>query len=181
MQDLTGQKFNMLTVLREDVEFNSIPRKGGYKKWICKCDCGNEKSVGAAHLKNGQTKSCGCLQKRKGSEHPLFNGAGEISGGFWYDKVMRRAKKSATHRAIEITITPEYAWNLFVSQGEKCALSGLPLKMNDDASLDRIDSSIGYVEGNVQWVHKDINIMKNKFNQDYFIDICKKIADSCTI
>ena len=50
------------------------------------------------------------------------------------------------------------------------------------ASLDRIDSSKGYVIGNVQWVHKDINIMKNKFDNQYFIDMCKKIASgACEI
>jgi len=44
------------------------------------------------------------------------------------------------------------------------------------ASLDRIDSSKGYVKGNLQWVHKDINMMKNHYNQKYFIEICKKVA-----
>jgi hypothetical protein len=44
------------------------------------------------------------------------------------------------------------------------------------ASLDRIDSSKGYIEGNVQWIHKHINKMKNNFNESYFIEICKKIS-----
>jgi hypothetical protein len=46
------------------------------------------------------------------------------------------------------------------------------------ASLDRIDSSKGYCEDNVQWVHKDINRMKNTFDQDYFISLCKLIAEN---
>lgn len=45
------------------------------------------------------------------------------------------------------------------------------------ASLDRIDSSKGYVLGNIQWVHKDINKMKLDYDQDYFIDICRRIAE----
>lgn len=46
------------------------------------------------------------------------------------------------------------------------------------ASLDRIQNDKGYIEGNVQWVHKDINRMKNIFEQNYFIDICKKIIET---
>jgi hypothetical protein len=81
-----------------------------------------------------------------------------------------------------LSLTIEQAWELYQKQEGKCALSGLPIffpatnKGEFTASLDRIDSSKGYIEGNVQWVHKDINIMKNKFPQDYFIKICKLVA-----
>lgn len=61
------------------------------------------------------------------------------------------------------------------------ALSGLKIELsinrkNQTASLDRIDSSKGYIEGNVQWLHKDINQMKINFNQKDFIKYCKLIA-----
>jgi hypothetical protein len=46
------------------------------------------------------------------------------------------------------------------------------------ASLDRIDSSKGYVIDNVQWLHRDINMMKQRFSQEYFINICKHIAEN---
>jgi hypothetical protein len=39
-----------------------------------------------------------------------------------------------------------------------------------------IDSYKGYIEGNIQWVDKHVNKMKNEFDQDYFIEICKKIS-----
>lgn len=52
-KDLTGLKFNRLTVLSETYE------KG--VKWICKCDCGGEVIVPTGHLNSGHTKSCGCL------------------------------------------------------------------------------------------------------------------------
>ena len=54
--DLTGQKFNRLTVL-ERVEND----KNGCVRWLCRCDCGNEVAVSASNLKNGHTQSCGCL------------------------------------------------------------------------------------------------------------------------
>ena len=52
------------------------------------------------------------------------------------------------------------------------------MKVNKNtASLDRIDSSKGYVEGNVQWVHKMINMSKQQYSQEEFIDMCKAVAN----
>lgn len=61
--DLTGQKFNRLTVLERD-----ISRKTGRTLWKCQCECGNICVVDAKHLRSGHTKSCGCLQKEKVSK-----------------------------------------------------------------------------------------------------------------
>ena len=61
MKDLTGQKFNNLTVL----EFSH--RKGTSYFWKCKCDCGKEVIVQYAHLRSGNTQSCGCLNRKLAS------------------------------------------------------------------------------------------------------------------
>ena len=63
---------------------------------------------------------------------------------------------------------------LFYEQMGKCKISGIDLIMtpkgnHQTASLDRIDSSKGYTEDNIQWVHKDINWMKNSFKEDVFL------------
>ena len=56
VNDLTGQKFNKLTVL-----YRSFPNtKSGNAKWHCRCDCGNECDVVGTNLRTGHTKSCGC-------------------------------------------------------------------------------------------------------------------------
>lgn len=49
---------------------------------------------------------------------------------------------------------------------------------NITASLDRIDSSKGYVEGNVQWVHKDVNYIKQDLEESYFKKLCKLITEN---
>lgn len=132
----------------------------------------------------GKTKSCGCDKsgylKITGKNNKRFTGCEDISGRYW-----GRIKESAKTRNFEFNITIEYAWELFIKQNRKCNLSGLPIKFSftrnkDDetASLDRIDSKIGYVEGNVQWVHKHINMMKNAHSQDYFINLCKLISNN---
>lgn len=50
--ELTGQRFGLLTA-REYL--------GG--KWMCSCDCGSESMVQTDRLRNGNTKSCGCLKR----------------------------------------------------------------------------------------------------------------------
>lgn len=53
--DLTGQKFGKLTVIERDKSFVKVVR------WVCKCDCGNTKTIRGYCLKDGTTQSCGCL------------------------------------------------------------------------------------------------------------------------
>lgn len=67
IQDLTGQKFGRLTVLERAP--NYITPKGIQRSnWKCQCDCGKIVTVIGTHLRNGNTKSCGCLQKEKAKQ-----------------------------------------------------------------------------------------------------------------
>jgi hypothetical protein len=45
------------------------------------------------------------------------------------------------------------------------------------ASLDRIDNNKGYTKDNIQWLHKNINLMKHCFDQKYFIELCNLISE----
>ena len=60
-EDLTGQRFHKLVVLSSAQDHI---KPNGYRvaQWNCKCDCGNLTVVDGTSLKNGHTKSCGCLQ-----------------------------------------------------------------------------------------------------------------------
>lgn len=62
-KDLTGKKFNRLTVLGL-AERNS----SGQIQWKCKCDCGNIVFATTTYLKTGHTKSCGCLNRDSASK-----------------------------------------------------------------------------------------------------------------
>jgi hypothetical protein len=92
----------------------------------------------------------------------------------------------AAERDIEFSVTPEYVWDLFLSQNRKCALSGVDIELPKTstgrqtgkwtASLDRKDGSRGYVQGNLQWIHKKLQFVKLKMSNDEHIEWCRKIA-----
>lgn len=56
--NLVGKTFGQLTVLERDF---SIKKNCSY--WLCKCSCGNFKTVRGTSLTSGHTQSCGCLRK----------------------------------------------------------------------------------------------------------------------
>lgn len=61
-EDLTGQKFNRLTVIRY---LDKNERTVRTYNWLCQCDCGNLVKANASKLKNGLQQSCGCLKEEK--------------------------------------------------------------------------------------------------------------------
>jgi len=61
--DLTGQRFGRLVVVKE-----GEPNKWGQRRWFCKCDCGNEKTIEQSNLRRGLSKSCGCLARERTSK-----------------------------------------------------------------------------------------------------------------
>src|SRR5690554_849704 len=177
-KDLTGMEFGRLRA----VSVHSRSRNG-HIRWTCKCECGGTHDVLSTHLLSGKVNHCGCL-KKSGLRHAQWSGCGDISGNYWYS-LKSGANGSKGRREIEFSITIEYAWDLFLYQEKRCALSGETLEFTHEngirvrsrgtASLDRIDSSLGYIEGNVQWVHKDINLMKGRLDEEVFIKWCRNV------
>lgn len=120
--------------------------------------------------------------KKKAFINRNSKGFKEINGNYW-----GYLKKQANKRNKKFEITIIYIWNLFLKQNRKCAISGLKLRMKrrrglkhdlkQTASLDRIDSSKGYIEGNVQWVHKRVNMMKGQLKDDSLVEFCEIITD----
>ena len=110
------------------------------------------------------------------SKNPAWKGIENIPYS-WFSKYFQRGRMKHVG-----DIKIEQVYKMWIDQDKKCNLSGLPIgfydsgKTGSTCSIDRIDSLKGYTIDNIQLVHKDINIMKNKFDQDYFINICHKIA-----
>lgn len=173
LRDLVGKKFGKLTIIsRAENSWD------GRTRWFCRCECGNEPTVLGQNLTRGATVSCGCFGREAS-----WTGCGELSGYYW-----SRLKSDAKRREIAFDITIEYAWDLFLKQNRKCALTGMDIGFvpigkigkyyaEQTASLDRIDSNMNYETGNVQWVHKHINNMKQAYAESYFFEMCKKVVD----
>lgn len=64
-EDLLGKTFGRLTVIAEHEHMGKEHKVA----WWCKCKCGRELAVIAKHLKNGNTQSCGCIQKEWAGRH----------------------------------------------------------------------------------------------------------------
>lgn len=141
----------------------------------------------AKDLKAGRSKMCkSCASKLTAKTYPppvVYKGIGEL-GSTFFSAIRRGAEK----RGLEFNISKQFAWDLIVKQEFRCALSGIPITLTRkthnsspayslfNASIDRIDSTKGYTESNVQWVHKDINMMKQSYSQEYFIELCKLVT-----
>jgi hypothetical protein len=131
-----------------------------------------------AEQRNSVCKSCRTVRANKSRNAKKENNSawkGYKGVGYkWFSKYFERRKKKQKTGSITI----EDAYNQLEKQGFKCALSDIPLEWSEESgmSIDRINSSIGYELDNIQIVHKDINLMKNHFDQDYFIEMCKRVS-----
>lgn len=150
--------------------------------WLCNCDCGKERYVLRKTLLNGDTMSCGCLKKQR---NWAWRGHQEISGAYWTN-----VKGNAKKRDLAVEITIQYAWEIFIIQDRRCFFSGVELKFvqnwtnkeeQQTASLDRIDTSLGYIVGNIRWVHKIINVMRIRLKDDVFVRWCKLVSENRNI
>jgi biotin operon repressor len=119
-------------------------------------------------------KYCGCTdpsQFSKGS-HVTCKACskkkkeGQGIGYYLYNKVVT----GVNHRPKELSvnITPEYLAELYNKQNCLCYYTGLPFTKDDKPSVDRIDSSMGYVEGNIVICKTSINFMKRDYTVEKF-------------
>lgn len=173
--DLTGMRFGHWTVL----SLHSRKRNGSLR-WVVCCDCGNEDSKSYTDLMHGRSKSCGCMKIHQGLRSTQWKGCkcGAVSGDRM-TSIRNSAAGKGKRQALAYDLDAEYVCGLFDGT---CALSGLPIRIgrhsrDNTASLDRIDSSKGYIRGNVQWLHKDVNWMKNTLDQQRFVELCKAVAN----
>lgn len=153
-------------------------KSGKHVKWRCKCDCGNEFITISTCITNRKHMLCKlCVSKRRRDNNEFKN--------YFYNSI----KRSAINRNLDFLVSKDYLYSLFLLQNRKCKLSNVDIKFaetcknalynrGNTASLDRIDSSKGYIDGNVQWVHKDVNLMKSTHSNEEFIAWCKLISEN---
>lgn len=181
IDEYIGKKYGLLTVL------SYSHKSGGHFIYQCSCECGGNVRKRRDDLERGQAVSCGCKSAVKKNNRVLLktvnpvkvvlvsDGKAEITQGWWESK-----KKNAEARGKKFTITPEYALEVLRSQGYKCYYTDIDLVIKrgkkGNASIDRIDSSKEYEPGNIQWVDKRVNFMKQSYSHEVFVELCNKTA-----
>jgi len=146
LRDETGKKFGRLTVVKR-----ILPNQGKQVIYLCKCDCGGETISHIAALKNGHTKSCGCLQKE------LLIGRRKLGLGISsMRKLIGAYKIGAKRRGFVYDLTEEQFHELTQKDCHYCGAKPSNIYMSKGYNgnyiyngLDRIDNNKGYTIDNV--------------------------------
>ena len=157
--DLTGQKFGKLTALLVD---HTHKKHGAY--WLCSCECGNEAAVLSAHLRSGNTISCGC---EVGGRLPV----GETARNALYGVYIWSAKE----RGLSFNIPKSEFALLTKMHCHYCGAEPMGVKKTAKSiyvynGIDRKDNSRGYEIDNVVPCCKVCNRAKNNMQYEKFID-----------
>lgn len=162
---------------------------------ICtKCQCAKPlanfyttgKKVDGSAKYNSWCKSC--AKEKMASYHRRIWGREQLEYTAYKRTKNTRAYLSyllgKAKRRGECEITLDYLCNLWKKQGGKCAITGWELTMRladgvvpTNASIDRIDSSIGYRPGNVQLVCRCANVAKHDLSMGEFVMLCEAVLE----
>ena len=147
----------------------------GHGKYKVQCDCGTITYRLPIELlyKNRDFSCKKCSQKLRAKRTTLINGrVGDLTL-----TEHTRLRRSAEKRGYTFEVSIEYLWNLFQDQKQICAITGDYIPNIKEASLDRIDSSKGYIEGNVQWVTYQSNLSKHVMTMEQLYEFCRKVLN----
>ena len=179
-QDVTGSVFGGYEVF--GLVGYTYDKKGHkqHRIWKVKCiHCNVFFVQQGQHVIESKFGCKDCKGNQMSGKKSVHWRGGEYVPAYFIAKIKSKNLKRRS-RTIEFNLSYEYLDRLWIRQQGKCVYTGEDLsfgksKIVGNASLDRIDSSLGYIEGNVQFVHKDVNIMKWDLSNDRFLDICEKI------
>lgn len=192
-KNLVGVKFGRLTVIEDSDERTSC----GEIKYKCLCDCGNYSITARSELISGRATSCGCYWRERIKESraslkgkPCNPNRKYITNEDRYAHyVFRHIKQRAKTDNIKFTLNFEQVENLIQSKCYYC---------NSDKSntykvpkfsiayeykyngIDRIDSNLGYEDGNVVPCCKWCNQAKSTMSQTDFYNWVQRISKNFT-
>src|SRR4051812_33916766 len=134
--DHAGKRFGRLVAVRVHT-----PGKSGVpSRWVMRCDCGSE-TTRLLGKKLGPASAC--YECYSGSKARNWKGVGELPA-----TLVREIYHGAVARGLAFSIDADYLWAVYQGQRGRCAFTGWAIPFRPrTASLDRIDSTLGYLPG----------------------------------
>ncbi len=135
------------------IHLKKVEKRGCHRYSLYKCTCGNEKVIREDAVKRGQS-SCGCAR----GAHLRTHGLAYTNLQYMLDRSKSRARKKGFEHNIDIHD---------INIPAVCPLLGIPLFSGNvtvgpnSPTLDRLDSSKGYIKGNVWVISYRANTIKN--------------------
>lgn len=167
--DITNKEFGRwraMEYVKSDNRNNAL--------WLCVCSCGSEKLVSATLLRQGRSKSCGCLGKEVSS--------GLLKTHGMTDTPEFKSWSSAKGRCLNKNNQAYHAYGgAGIGMHEKWIdnfqdflehIGPMP-KDGIRYTIDRIDNSTGYLPGNVRWATHKEQMNNRSCNVYHEIDGCR--------
>lgn len=172
---MIDKKFNRLTVIK----FSHYD-KNHRKHYLCKCDCGVEKTIQGSLLKSGNTKSCGCFGKEiRRTLHKLPNNKGVIN------QIILGYKRHAKRRGFSWSLTFDEVANTISKPCHYCGAINSNKKITKNCKegflyngVDRVDSLLNYTIDNVVPCCGFCNKAKGNKTMSEFLSWVRKIYNN---
>lgn len=162
MIDLAQQKFGRLVVIKRVGKDNN----GNYE-WLCQCNCGQKKVIRGSSLRNGNTRSCGCLHKELASKANIKHGYYKTKiYGLWNQMIQRCTNPSdpgyGNYGGRGITVCSRWLKfeNFLKDMG----------KVPEGHQIDRINNDGNYCSTNCRWVTPKQNNRNQRSNHSETFD-----------
>lgn len=168
---MIGLRSGRLTVVRQGENYIS-PKGYPHKRWECVCDCGTTISVRGNSLKNGHTKSCGCLRKEL-KQKPF--GEATLNAAF-LDYF-----HSARYRGYSFSLSKSDFKEITLQDCHYCGSPPAPRyrhRTNGECvinGIDRVDNTRGYEKDNIVPCCSRCNIAKSTMTKVDFLKLVKDI------
>lgn len=148
---------------------------------ICCKNCGIEVASGAGRTKTKIycSHTCGVVWRTKHVYKHKYSVTHRGRSAENFLRALCTKKSERRHLKLQTLV------DLYEKQNGRCAISGVEMtylcgvgKVDTNISIDKINPTNGYVEGNIQLVCHRVNIMKLDKSKDDLLAWCKKIIEN---